>query len=195
MIKYSKKNSRIETERLILRYPHKKDISDVVRNLNDLKVSQWLLVVPYPYTRKDGLWYVNHCEEKLKEKPQKDYGYWMELKETGEIIGGIGLHKVDHARRKGEVGYWLGVRHHRKGYGSEALEVLLDLAFRKLKLERLEAGVFEGNPSSGKLLEKYGFHLRPGRRKILRSKASGKCHKELPYFLLREEYKPRRRIK
>jgi len=192
MIKYSQKNTRIETERLILRAPEKRDIADIVRNLSDLRVSKWLLVVPYPYKRKDALWYINHSKEKAKESPRKDYGYWIELKETSEVIGGIGLHKVDAFQGKGEVGYWLGVSHHQKGYGSEALEALLDFAFRKLKLRKLEAGVFAGNPSSGKLLEKYGFVQEGMKRKAVRCKADGKIKDELLYGLLRTEYKPRR---
>ena len=189
MIKYSQKNSRIETERLILRQPEKKDAADIVKNLSNLKISKWLLVVKYPYRKKDALWYVNHCKEKLKAKPRADYGYWIELKETHEVIGGIGLHKVDEYHGKGEVGYWLGENYWRFGYGSEALEALIDLAFKKLKLRKLEAGVFVGNPSSGKLLEKFGFKEEGFKRKTFRCKADGKIKDEYLYGLLKSEYK------
>jgi RimJ/RimL family protein N-acetyltransferase len=188
MIKYSQKNSRIETERLILRQPVKQDIGDIVRNLSDLKVSKWLLVVPYPYTKKDALWYINHCKEKLKKKPKTDYNYWIELKESGEVIGGISLGSIKQDRETGVLGYWLGTRHHHQGYGSEALGVVLDLAFNRLNLRRLEAGVFVGNPSSGKLLEKYGFVLEGTKRKAVRCKADGKIKDENLYGLLKSEY-------
>ncbi|MBM3247334.1 GNAT family N-acetyltransferase [Candidatus Pacearchaeota archaeon] len=194
MIKYSQKNTRIETERLILRQPTKADISDVVRNLSDLEVSRWLLVVPFPYARKDALWYIRHCAEKIKKKPQTDYSYWIELKESGEVIGGIGLSNIKFDQGKGTVGYWLGTRHHKKGYGSEALEALIDLAFKRLKLRRLEAGVLVGNPSSGVLLEKYGFKLEGLKRKAVIPKATGKISDEYFYGLLRQEYsRPRRK--
>ncbi len=189
MIKYSKKNSGIETERLILRQPHRNDVSDIIKNLNNIRVSKWLLLVPYPYRKKDALWYINHCSEKLKKKPQTDYSYWIELKENQEVIGGIGLTKVDRYAGIASIGYWLGTSHHRKGYGSEALEALIDLAFRKIKLRRLEAGVLAGNPSSGKLLEKFGFQQEGYKRKAVRSKATGKIHDEFMYGLLRSEYK------
>jgi len=188
MIKYSQKNTRIETERLILRQPNKADISDVVRNLSNLEVSRWLLVVPYPYTRKDAQWYINHCAEKLKKKPRTDYSYWIELKESGEVIGGIGLSGIKFDQGTGTIGYWLGTSHHRKGYGSEALEALIDLAFKRLKLRRLEAGVIVGNPSSGVLLEKYGFKLEGLKRKAVIPKATGKIVDEHIYGLLRREY-------
>jgi len=195
MINYSKNNTRIETDRLILRQPSKSDISDIVRNLSDLRVSKWLLVVPYPYTRKNAIWYIDHSAEKVKVKPRNDYGFWIELKETGEVIGGIGLHQIKSDQGTSTVGYWLGVKHHRKGYGSEALEALIDLAFERLRLRRLEAGVLVGNPSSGKLLEKYGFKREGLKRKAIIPKATGKIGDEYIYGLLRSEYKKPRRKK
>ena len=78
MITYSKDSSRIETERLILRAPSMRDISDIVENLNNLSISKWLAVVPYPYKKKDAVWYVNRCKEKLRENPRKDGGPGIE---------------------------------------------------------------------------------------------------------------------
>jgi RimJ/RimL family protein N-acetyltransferase len=193
MIKYSKNYNDIETERLILRALENKDSSAIIENLNDLNVSKWLLVVPYPYTKKDSLWWINHCREQARKKPaeRKDYNFGIELRETGKIIGGIGLAKLDYFQGKAEVGYWLGVKYHGQGYGSEALNALLDLAFKKLKLRRLEAGVFAGNPSSGKLLEKYGFKIEGMKRKAVRCKADGKLKDEHIYGLLRSEWRKR----
>jgi RimJ/RimL family protein N-acetyltransferase len=189
MIKYSKNYTRIETERLILRQPSRADIKAIVKNLSNIKVTKWLLAVPYPYTKKDAIWFIDHCKEKLKKKPQADYNYWIELKESSEVIGGIGLSSIKQDSGIGTVGYWLGQNYWRKGYGSEAFWALLELAFKKLKLRRLEAGVFVGNPSSGKLLEKYGFKLEGMKRKSHLCKADGKIKDEYIYGLLRREYK------
>ena len=189
MIKYSQKNSRIETERLILRQPERKDAEDIVKNLNNLNISKWLALVPYPYTKKDAIWYVNHCKKKVKVNPRTDYSYWIELRETHEVIGGIGLSSIKFKDGIGTVGYWLAEPHWRFGYGSEALEALIDLAFRKVKLQRLEAGVMDGNPSSGKLLEKFGFREEGYKRKAIRCKATGKLEDEYIYGLLKSEYK------
>ena len=192
MIKFSKKNSRIETERLILRQPNKADIKDIIRNLNDLEVSKWMAAIPYPYTRKDVLWFINHAREKAKAKPRIGYNFWIELKETGEVIGGIGMGiKLDQGT--GSLGYWLGRSYHRKGYGSESLKALLDLAFRRLKIRRLEAEVYPGNPSSAKLLKKFGFKREGYRREAHICKADGKIKDSICYALLKHEYKPWRR--
>ena len=189
MIKHFKNYTRIETERLILRFPSKKDILDIVENLSDINVTKWLLAVKYPYKKKDAIWFVNHCEEKRKEKYPSGYTYWIELKETGKVIGGISVDSIKYDQRIATIGYWLGTAYHKKGYGSEALQALMDLAFKKLKLRRLEAGVFRGNPSSGKLLEKYGFKQEGLKRKARICKADGKIKDEYIYGLLRSEYK------
>ena len=75
------------------------------------------------------------------------------------------------------------------GYGTEALGALLNFAFNKLKLRRVEAGVFFGNPASGKLLEKFGAKQEGLRRKSNRCKADGKIKDEIIYGLLKEEWK------
>jgi len=189
MIKYSQKNSRIETERLILRQIQTKDIADIVENINNIKISKWLLVVPYPYGRKDALFWINNSAKKAKEIPRKEYGFGIELKAEGRIIGGISLHVSRQYDKSATVGYWLGEKYWKFGYGSEALEALIDLAFRKLKLKRLEAGVFAGNPSSGKLLEKFGFQEEGYKRQAMRCKADGKLKDEYIYGLLSRQYK------
>jgi len=185
------KQPEIETERLILRQWKKSDQKSLIANINNLNVSKWLLVVPYPYGVKEADWWINRCVEKSKEKKRTDYDFCIELKEERKAIGGIGISKVDEFQGTGVLGYWLGENYWRSGYGSEALEKVLDFAFRKLKLRRLEASVFEGNPSSGKLLEKYGFVQEGYKREVVRSKATGKVHDEIIYGLLRKEWRRR----
>jgi len=178
-----------ETKRLILRPLKLSDAESIRESINDLDVTKWLLVVPHPYTKKDAKDWVKHNKEKWRKKNKEDYTFGIELKGSKNIIGGIGLHKINKVHGKAEVGYWLGKRHWKKGYGTEALDALLKFAFNKLKLRRVEAGVFKGNPSSGKLLEKFGAKLEGTHRKSVRSKATGKIMDENFYGLLKEEWK------
>ncbi|MEK6860126.1 MAG: GNAT family protein [Nanoarchaeota archaeon] len=182
---------KLQTKRLILRQVTEKDIPDVVKNINNLNVTKWLLVVPYPYKPKDAKKWIEGQKEKVKKKPKEDYTFGIELKSERAVIGGIGIHHINRYQGTATIGYWLGQDYWRNGYGSEALEVVLNLAFKRLKLRRLEAGVFAGNPSSERLLEKYGFQREGIKRKAVRSKANGKIHDEMIYALLRQDYKPR----
>ena len=183
---------KLETKRLILRLPIMKDAKDIADGIGNLDVSKWLLVVPYPYAEKDGKWFVNHCKEKSKKKPREDYEFSIELKEIGRIVGGVGLTKVDRRQGTGTLGYWLSQDYWRQGYVSEALERMIDFAFNRLKLRRLEAEVFKGNEKSAGLLKKFGFKHEGTRRKAVVCKADGKIHDAEDYGLLKNEYKKRK---
>lgn len=175
---------RILTERLILRNINNRDSNNLIKNINNINVSKYLLTVPYPYTKKDAKWWINHCKEKGRE-----YNFCIELKSEKKLIGGIGLSHVDKFQGTAEVGYWLGESYWKKGYGSEALKALTDFSFNKLKLRRLQADVFSKNPSSGKLLEKFGFVKEGIKKEGRRSKATEKIHDEIMYGLLKKNYK------
>jgi RimJ/RimL family protein N-acetyltransferase len=119
----SKKNKslRIETERLVLRGFEDHDLDNLVKGIGDIAVSRNLLLVPYPYTKKDGKWWLNHCKEEQCKKERVEYNFAMELASEGRFIGAIGLSKVKEFEGTAEVGYWLAAKYHRQGYMSEAL--------------------------------------------------------------------------
>ena len=76
---------------------------------------------------------------------------------SGEAIGGIGLRLgTDIFRRSAEIGYWLGEPFWGRGIATEAVGAVSQYAFESFDLCRLEAGVFEWNPASMRVLEKAG---------------------------------------
>ncbi len=56
-----------------------------------------------------------------------------------------------------EVGYWLGSKYWEHGYASEALDAMVNRAFRDLGRTHLWCGFFEGNERSKHCMEKRGF--------------------------------------
>jgi RimJ/RimL family protein N-acetyltransferase len=73
----------------------------------------------------------------------------------GVPLGACGIAKHDDSAP--EIGYWLGVNHWGKGYGTEAVRALIDFAFTELEYESLCAGARVTNPASRRILEKCGF--------------------------------------
>ncbi|MEB8723247.1 GNAT family protein, partial [Bacillus cereus] len=55
------------------------------------------------------------------------------------------------------TGFTLDKEHNAKGYATEALQLVVDFAFRELKLHRIEAGAMLDNIASIRVLEKVGF--------------------------------------
>ena len=80
----------------------------------------------------------------LKEKPT-------------QLIGTVCLYQVSNLYSHAEIGYKFSSRFHHKGYASEAVEKLIDIAFMELNLHRISAHVQEENLPSINLLENLGF--------------------------------------
>jgi len=187
---------KIRTKRLILREINEKDVSDLIGNINNLKVSRYLKAVPYPYTKKDAKWWINECKKKAKQKPRTSYNFSIELKSKKGIIGGVGLDKIDRFQGTASIGYWLGEKYWRQKIMSETVKRVLDFAFNKLKLRRMDVSAYTKNKGSNSLIKKMGFKFEGMRRKSLRVKSTGKIYDVNIYGLLKEDWiKHRKKLK
>ena len=80
------------------------DVDNLVKYLNNKEIYNNTLSIPYPYTEKDGKWFVNFVADKKKE-----FGEllnWAIREKQGNLIGGIGFHNGIN-KQKAEIGYWL----------------------------------------------------------------------------------------
>lgn len=76
----------------------------------------------------------------------------------GEYIGNVEISAIDWRSRKAEVGIIIGEKEHwNKGYGTEALSLIVDFAFGQMNLERLQANILDVNSNAMKLFEDLGF--------------------------------------
>tara|TARA_Y100000310_G_C20670987_1_gene810275 strand:+ start:501 stop:1049 length:549 start_codon:yes stop_codon:yes gene_type:complete len=179
---------KLTTKRLILRDLKQGDQESVRKHVNNLEISKWLLVVPYPYTKKDADWWINHCLDEQKKK-QRDYTFGITIKPDNQIIGGVSLNKIDKFQGTATMGYWLSEDYWRKGYMSEAVMKMIGFAFSRLKLRRVVIKAFTKNKASNNLAKKLGFKFEGTLRKACKAKATGKIHNEHLYSLLKNEWK------
>jgi [ribosomal protein S5]-alanine N-acetyltransferase len=85
----------VKTERLLIRELRNEDLNDLVEQVNNLNVSRNLLLVPHPYTEKDGKCFVDYCAENRDKNPRENYELAIELVNEGKLIGMVGLTGVD----------------------------------------------------------------------------------------------------
>ncbi len=90
-------------------------------------------------------------EEKVKRQITVDHRFedslWFTITDgEGRIVGETGLTIIIPAPRM-----------QRKGYGTEAMEIMLDLAFHEYKMHRVSIGVAARNTSVLKFYKKMGF--------------------------------------
>jgi len=105
----------------------------------------------------------------------------------GRLIGSCQLHGISPVHRSAELQIRLGEPAHRgQGYGTEAVRLLLEFAFKDLNLNRVYLHVFGTNLAAIRVYEKVGF----AREGLLRKAAyiDGAYVDVLVMGILREEY-------
>ena len=98
-------------------------------------------------------------EQALKKTDEGQlYAYGIFLKATDKLIGDISLTQIARGDLQScYTGFTLDKEYNGKGYTTEALQLVVDFAFRELKLHRIEAGAMPDNIASIRVLEKVGF--------------------------------------
>ena len=118
---------------------------EVARNLRD--------IFPYPYSREDAVSFITFV---MSDKIHPSWPIFFH----DEFAGMIGLvMQNDVYKHSAEIGYWIGSKFHGKGITTEAVRLVCDHAFDKLKLTRLFASVYESNYASQKVLLKNHFEI------------------------------------
>ena len=101
-------------------------------------------------------------KEKISEKrKKKPTGETFVIEVNGEYAGYI---EINHLNRKyhehyGNVGYCIHPKFRGKGLAAKALKLLVNYAFKKYKLRRIEGTCRIFNKASARTLEKAGFKL------------------------------------
>ncbi len=139
---------RITTPRLALRAPIRGDVPEMVKLADNRKIFEVLARLPHPYTRADGIAFVEIFAQRPDERP-----YAITLDD--QFVGVVGI--SFHPGQLPELGYWLGEPHWGKGLMSEAVKGLLDAAWATGLYPKLRARALAGNAASLQVLEKAGF--------------------------------------
>jgi RimJ/RimL family protein N-acetyltransferase len=79
------------------------------------------------------------------------------LKDTDEVIGDIALQDIDSINRNSNIRIAIASEYQGKGYGSEAMPLMLDYGFGILNMHRIELEVFSYNSRAIHVYEKLGF--------------------------------------
>lgn len=89
-----------------------------------------------------------------------DHMFWFTIRsvEGDQLLGDITLDVANWAARDAFVGLGIGPRDFwGKGYGTEAMQLVLEYAFLEVNLRRVTLTVFEYNPRAIRSYEKTGF--------------------------------------
>lgn len=109
--------------------------------------------------------------EKLEKQIEEDknlYHFMIRARTDDRLIGKALVQRIEWANGNAFVRLGIGAAEdRRKGYGTQALRMLLRFAFAELNLFRVTAVVPEYNTGAVALLQKFGFVQEACRRKAL----------------------------
>ena len=98
----------------------------------------------------------------------KDHNYSIIDNEKNELIGNCGFMDIDHVNQIAETGIFIGNKNYRnRGYGTEALSLLIDYGFKALNFHNIMLKVYEYNKAAIRCYEKTGFKQMGTRREAL----------------------------
>ena len=142
----------LETERLLFRTHEAKDEADFVGMHTDPKVRLYVGGQAWPLEKAQ-----RRFRNEYLGRPTETYGLWAAiLKEEERYIGCCGLRTAPD-EKAAHLGYYFARPYWRRGLASEASKAFVEVAFRRLELLKVVAGVEEGNLASEHILQKFGF--------------------------------------
>ena len=145
----------METKRLILRPFQYNDDEDMIQYwVSDPKI-QSLYSEPV-YTTKTEV--KELLDKYISSYQKKDYYRWAIIeKESRSCIGQIAIFLVDNKNHFCEIEYCIGSRFHRKGYATEAANIVIDYGFRHVNFHKVQVCHKEINIASKGVIAKCGF--------------------------------------
>jgi RimJ/RimL family protein N-acetyltransferase len=107
-------------------------------------------------------------EKNFLSNLSKDHNYSIIDLETEKLIGNCGFLDIDYVNQTAETGIFIGNKNYwNRGYGTEALSLLVDYGFKALNFHNIMLRVYEFNERGIKCYEKIGFKQIGKRREAL----------------------------
>lgn len=144
-------------DRIRLTAVEREDLPLFVGWLNDPEVRRGLMLYLPMSLAKEEKWF-----EAMLERPQDSQPLCIEARDGDSWvkIGNMGLFDFDNRARSAEAGIMLGNKSFwNKGYGTEAMTLLLKHGFDTLNLHRVMLRVYQDNPRAIRCYEKVGYIL------------------------------------
>lgn len=142
-------------KKIVLREYRKDDLDNLLKIMNEEEYKKNVVTrIPYPITYSD-------VEEDFKKiSGHKDY-YDFAIESIHEriYIGECGIKSVDWKNRRTEIYIFLGKDHIGKGYGTDAMNVLLNFIFNEMNLNKVKLTVLSINTRAIKCYKKCGFKI------------------------------------
>jgi RimJ/RimL family protein N-acetyltransferase len=174
----------IATPRLLLRAYTERDFEGVHAYASDPETVRFMTWGPNkPQQTRD---FIQLAMEQRQVTPRVNYHLVAALRESGEIIGGCGIHIRQPEHHGAEIGYCFNRAFWGQGYATETMAGLLRFGFEELQMHRIYARCDPLNIGSERVMQKNG--LRKEAHFIQSLWRKGQWRDALLYAILKHEW-------
>ncbi len=146
-------------------------------------LSAWAPWTEFTNCVEDTEKYITESLEMIEKDKIPHYGMYAD----STLIGLIGLNKKDNLNHSANAGYWISQDYQNKGIVSDALKIIISIAFTQTDVNRIELCAGVENFKSQKVAQRCGFVKEGIRREG--EKIKGAYIDLQIYSLLKREYK------
>ena len=149
--------AELPEERIVLR-PFRDDDAPALWEAVDSSRPQLTAWIPWVNDHRSLAFsrdYVRRMLAKWILREDFPMGIWRRT--DGRLLGATGLHRIDWSIPAMEIGYWLRPDAAGAGYATEAVKLLVRLAFAQLQAERVEIRCDALNLRSAAIPRRLGF--------------------------------------
>lgn len=177
-MKYLKK---LLGERIYLSPRSIEDVEKFTEWLNNFETTDYI-------GRSSSIMTLESEKEYLEQHINEEATFSIVTIKNNELIGTVSIENVDHLKRIGTLGIFIGDKNYRNnGYGTEAIRLILDYGFNYLNLNNIKLDLMEFNERAFACYKKCGFKEYGRRRKC--NFVNGKYYDTISMDILAEEFK------
>lgn len=150
---------KLEGDNIYLSPRNVEDVEVFTEWLNDFETTDYI-------GRSSQILTLDAEKEYIENQVHNESSFVIVKKENDQVIGAIDLEDIDHVNRIATLGIFIGDKENRnKGYGTEAIEMLLEYGFHYLNLNNIMLWVMSFNDRAVACYKKCGFQEIGKRRK------------------------------
>ena len=144
----------LENDKIVLRAP---DLSDLDLLFNwENQVKLWYLSnTLLPFSRFDLEQFILQGNHDIYA--DKQFRFMIADKSNNEVLGCVDIFDFDAHHERAGLGILIDEKYRNKGWASESLELIIDYAFKQLKLHQLYCNILSSNSESLNLFKKKHF--------------------------------------
>lgn len=179
---------RLQGTLVMLREYRSEDLSWMRQWVNDREIVMHLSdIFLYPHALESTEAYL----DAMLDGSSDSRGFVIADPVTEAYIGQVNLDSIDWKNRVGKIGIVIGsTENHGRGYGTEAMKLLIDFAFLEMNLNRLELEVYDFNERAIRSYLNCGF-IQEGRLRERQYK-NGKYSDVIQMGILKSDWKKAR---